>query len=730
MLGDDFFCTVVEAGCTKMDDQTMSRVEGMAHLRRLDLIDCAFTDSGLKHLQQLAELEHLFISQPTSTDVAPGQARVTSAGLVWLANLTNLRELTLWSTQVDDVSSLRNLKKLAKLELLFSQAGVTGLDHLAELPALKELDLTGTATTDEAVKDIASLKKLETLSLGRTSVTDACLHHLAGLDRLRSLELGGTAITDDGLQAIQSLPRLEMLSLSGTKITDEGLRHVAKIKTLRSLVLSGTRVSPRAPAYLGELDSLEELDISFTDLDDYSLRFFFIAAEKGRMKSLRRLCLDHTSVTDLGMRDIASLEQLRELNVASTRVTGAGVKILRGILPGCQVVGVAGSAGATGRSPSPGELDKPALPLRLKPVAAQAIEPGKTLSLTLLPDDAREWNGRLRFSLDAGAPNGAAIDPKTGRFTWTPSEDQKLGKYNVGVWAEGPEGQAAPACFSITVRKSDPTASVVAPVVPKGQIVVSLGHGVTMEMVLIPAGEFMMGSPESDGIAASNAKPQHRVRITKAFYLGKYEVTQEQWEALMGSNRSCFKGPKNPVERVKWDDCQEFVRKLNEKAGDTGGLFRLPTEAEWEYACRAGSTTPWYFGDDESSLAEYAWYDSNSVETTRPVGQKKPNAWGLYDMHGNVWEWCADWYNREYYKESPMEDPTGPASGESRVNRGGGWRDGNGAKYCRAAFRGTTAPGYWGDDLGFRVALIPAEPVQAPNPTGEARSTVNREPCP
>jgi formylglycine-generating enzyme required for sulfatase activity len=181
-----------------------------------------------------------------------------------------------------------------------------------------------------------------------------------------------------------------------------------------------------------------------------------------------------------------------------------------------------------------------------------------------------------------------------------------------------------------------------------------------------------MGSPDSDkGRQVSDEKPQHRVRITKPFYLGKYLVTQEQWEAVMGNNPSHFKGPKNPVEQVSWDDCQQFLRQAQREVGVRGGKFQLPTEAQWEYACRAGSTTRYCFGDDESGLGEYAWYDKNSGNKTHPVGEKKPNAWGLYDMHGNVWEWCQDWYDGGYYANSPTDDPTGP--GSNRVLRGGSW---------------------------------------------------------
>jgi len=173
----------------------------------------------------------------------------------------------------------------------------------------------------------------------------------------------------------------------------------------------------------------------------------------------------------------------------------------------------------------------------------------------------------------------------------------------------------------------------------------------------------------------------------------------------MGDNPSHFKGPKNPVETICWNDCQKFVEKLNAKV--RGGKFSLPTEAQWEYACRAGSTTRYCFGDEESGLGEYAWYGENAGGKTHPVGEKKPNAWGLYDMHGNVWEWCQDWCNSGYYANSPTDDPMGPSGGAYRVVRGGTW-DGP-ARNCRSAGRGSFVPGYRHDYLGFRVSGVPAD---------------------
>jgi len=235
------------------------------------------------------------------------------------------------------------------------------------------------------------------------------------------------------------------------------------------------------------------------------------------------------------------------------------------------------------------------------------------------------------------------------------------------------------------------------------EISIDLGGNAKLEMVLIPAGEFVMGSPENEMYRDSDEGPVHRVRITRAFYLGKYEVTQEQWEAVMGYNACWHRGPKNPVDNVSWDDAEDFLSKLNEKLGKGGLKFRLPTEAQWEYACRAGTTTQYSFGNDEDSLGDYAWFFLTSGGWTQPVGEQEPNAWGLYDMHGNTWEWCADWWGAGYYKQSPPTDPTGPALGKSRVLRGGsfgmdGWGD------CRCASRYDFPPTDRRINHGFRVA--------------------------
>ncbi len=221
-------------------------------------------------------------------------------------------------------------------------------------------------------------------------------------------------------------------------------------------------------------------------------------------------------------------------------------------------------------------------------------------------------------------------------------------------------------------------------------------NSIGMKLRLIPAGSFMMGAVPGDGEAEDREKPQHRVEITKLFYMGIYPVTQAQYESMMGENPSEYEGSDRPVETVSWDDAVEFCRRLSASEGVT---YRLPAEAEWEYAARASSTTKYYWGDEMDY--DYAWYRDNSGGGTHPVGQKIPNAWGLYGMSGNVFEWCADWYGEDYYRNSPQRDPRGPSSGAVRVVRGGSWCNLAGA--VRSALRVWCSPVARYRVIGFRI---------------------------
>jgi formylglycine-generating enzyme required for sulfatase activity len=266
---------------------------------------------------------------------------------------------------------------------------------------------------------------------------------------------------------------------------------------------------------------------------------------------------------------------------------------------------------------------------------------------------------------------------------------------------------------------------------PPRELILDLGGNSTMKLVLIPAGKFVMGSPESEQLEAarevaeltgvgleaarkkyfSDESPQHEVTISQAFYMGIYDVTQEQYEAVMGRNPSSihYKGAQNPVDSVTWNDAQEFCKKLSVK---TGKAVDLPTEAQWEYACRAGTRTPFYTG--ETITTDQANYDGERIpygngvkgiyrETPTRVGSFKPNAFGLYDMHGNVEQWCKDWFWEDYYAISPKSDPPGNEGGDSRVCRGGCWVLAPGD--CRSASRGKEAPYIPCAQRGFRVAV-------------------------
>jgi len=247
-------------------------------------------------------------------------------------------------------------------------------------------------------------------------------------------------------------------------------------------------------------------------------------------------------------------------------------------------------------------------------------------------------------------------------------------------------------------------------------VVNSLG----MKLAYIPAGEFMMGSPDSDTLVEFSEKPQHRVRITRPFYMGVYEVTQGEFQRVTGINPNSYAPlapgavragtedtSRHPAGRVSWAQAAEFCLRLSQLPEErrAGRVYRLPTEAQWEYACRAGTTTTWSFGNNAATMVDYAWTGRNANGTTHPVGEKKPNPWGLYDMHGNVSEWCMDWYDETYYRASPVDDPQGPAVGRRRVTRGGDL-------YCidaisRSAWRSAESVTITYAGTGFRVVMIP-----------------------
>ena len=237
-----------------------------------------------------------------------------------------------------------------------------------------------------------------------------------------------------------------------------------------------------------------------------------------------------------------------------------------------------------------------------------------------------------------------------------------------------------------------------------------------VEMILVPGGPFEMGSAQQREID----EPLHQVYVAP-FYVDKYEVTQAEYERVMGTNPSRWKGAKNPVEQIRWTNAVEYCNARSRLEGLQPAYdpqtwecdfqadgYRLPTEAEWEYAARAGTNTEYFFGDGHAQLKDYAWFKENCTRRPRPVGSREPNPWGLYDVYGNVWEWCHDFYGEDYYRASPERDPQGPAEGENRVVRGGCWN--SRPDECRSAYRNYEDPGYtdtcFGKDIhgfvGFR----------------------------
>jgi len=236
----------------------------------------------------------------------------------------------------------------------------------------------------------------------------------------------------------------------------------------------------------------------------------------------------------------------------------------------------------------------------------------------------------------------------------------------------------------------------------------ALANSVGMRIVLLPAGSFTMGASAGDPHRRSNEEPAHEVILTEPFYLAVNPVTQAEFARVMGANPAQFQpgeggGPSHAVESVSWDDAVRFCERLSETTDEKRARrsYRLPTEAEWEYACRAGTGTPFSFGE---SLAPDQSRFQGAAEGPSPVGSYPANLFGIFDMHGNVWEWCADWYDENYYKSTPLRDPAGPATGKFRVLRGGSWR--NGAERCRASYRNALAPYQRDSATGFRVVLV------------------------
>ena len=521
---------------------------------------------------------------------------------------------------------------------------------------------------------------VESISLSNTSVVDTDLERLSSLPRLAALEMYETKITDAGVGHLHNLPKLVCLWLAGTSVTDKGLESIANLQLLNNLELPG-KITNAGFVQVARLKKMWMLRANGTQVTDDGLQSL-----KG-LVDLRYIELKDTGISDRGLAYLEGLS-LTDLVLLRTKVTAAGVARLQAALPNCRIaVDPAIQA----------ELDK------MPKISPTGTQPSPFIG----PDG--------KWQIPPGGPS-----PATAPF------DTKQAKEHQEAWAK------------------------------HVGVPVEITNSIGMKLVLIPPGEFDMGSPkelvEEEMKRPDNDQyykerlpsegPQHRVRITRPFYLGTYLVTQQEYQRVMGTNPSEFSATGNgkdkvagqdtkcfPVEMVSWDDAVEFCRKLSnlpeEKAA--GRWYRLPSETQWEYACRAGIAGRYSFSlggkavpkeYDERGLFDYGWFNGNAGGTSHPVGLKRPNAWGLYDMHGNVWQWCQDWHADDYYEKSPTDDPAGPLGGSSRVGRGSSWDFP--AWRCRLAFRNSDGPGSCFHDLGFRISQALAENAPKPLPAVES----------
>ena len=319
---------------------------------------------------------------------------------------------------------------------------------------------------------------------------------------------------------------------------------------------------------------------------------------------------------------------------------------------------------------------------RTKPVQLVTSITLSEPSIRLQPDESKRLTATV---MPADADNPAVA--------WTSSDEAVATVINNGLVVAVAKGTCTITCSA--TDGSGVKAECQVTVGAAGQTYTV--NGVTFKMIAVEGGTFMMGSSDDDSDAYDREKPRHQVTLS-SFSIGETEVTQELWQAVMGSNPCYFKGSKLPVEKVSWNDCQTFITKLNQLTGLT---FRLPTEAEWEFAARGGTQSRGYIFSGSNTIGDVAWYTDNSGNSTHPVATKAPNELGIYDMSGNVWEWCQDWYGD--YSSGSQINPTGPSSGSLRVRRGGSW--GHVATNCRVASRENNSPTRPIDNLGFRLAL-------------------------
>ena len=353
----------------------------------------------------------------------------------------------------------------------------------------------------------------------------------------------------------------------------------------------------------------------------------------------------------------------------------------------------------------------------------ERLESNRTYVLTLLSNNLQQAQQSQTLTIRYSPTTATVlVDNKMVKGTNGVAQTTlPVGQHSYIVACDGYESEegmvklkaSAPSNIQITLTKeamatqqsivSQPIVAqqpvVQTPIANSDNITIPVRDGISIDMVRVEAGTFTMGATPEMKNPEGDEKPTHRVTLTNDYYIGKYEVTQALWKAVMGNNPSILKGDKLPVEYVSWDDCQEFISKLNRITGKT---FRLPTEAEWEYAARGGNKSRGYQYSGSSNIRKVAWFwDNRGNKPHHAVGTKQANELGIYDMSGNVLEWCQDWYGA--YSSSSQVNPTGANSESDRVLRGGSW--GSDARFCRSSFRGNGAPGSRNGYLGLRLVL-------------------------
>ena len=611
------------------------------------------------------------------------------------------------------------------------QATVRDLRTLSELSVLRELRVSGYRGADPqllgALRQATGLRRLQLTGLPRRRESIVPVLTLPGLQHCRVDDLKGRRVI--------ATATATAVHLTGTSISDEDLRWLRGVPKIETLTITDCpRVSRAGLAVVGEL-GLQRLELAGHSFSDADLR----PLARLPLKVLKLRC---PGVTARGLREFAQLpdlqvfqmedlsidaEELLAVSKIKTKrlVLGGGIVRpedldllstmnletcqlytplrLNEIAPLCQMEGLRGLSFVSPRF----DLSLLTGLRRLGREHPIHLEVGvaETNWLTLATASAMSgasFSADNRFSYD-----GSVVEGNSQICLYQPANRWKTSAVTGARGTAVQEGRSAPGDIADTPG-GDSRAGSDAELWKEGlqpeQRAVGLPfvNEAGMVLVPIPAGRFLMGFDDGQAAVVERvSNHRHPVTLTRSFYIGAMEVTQEQFHQVTGEQRGTFQGADLPVETVTWQEALRFCQQLSQLAGERAArrLYRLPTEAEWEYACRAGSDSEYAFGNRLEELDHYAWHVLNAHGRTHPVGGKKPNVWGLFDMHGNVYEWVQDWHSDDYYSLSPTKDPSGPNDGVVRVARGGGWAFGG----YRCAFRAFGGSGHSSKFLGFRV---------------------------